>query len=96
MTVLDNSLKSEMVNGCIVTRKKYSRQLHKYQLHWTAMSQAYLSILLNFYQQVNGGSASFTWTDDLSVSRTVIFDGEPVCRPVTASKWDVTINLMEE
>lgn len=95
MTVLDNSLKSEQTNGCIVTRKKYSRQLHKYQLHWNAMSQVYLTSLLSFYQQVNGGSAHFSWTDDLSVSRTVIFDGEPVCRPVTASKWDVTVNLME-
>ena len=94
-TTIDNSLKSEMTNGCVVTRKKYSRQLHKFQLHWNAMPQIYLNTLLEFYQQVNGGSASFTWSDDTSVLRTVRFDTDIDYKPVTNIHWDVTVTLAE-
>jgi hypothetical protein len=93
--VIDNSLKSEMANGCVVTRKQYSRQLHKFQLHWNAMAQVYLNTLLDFYQQVNGGSASFTWTDDTNVLRTVRFDTDIDYKPVTNIYWDVTVTLAE-
>ena len=92
---LDNSLKSEMVNGCVVTRKKYSRQLHNYQLTWTALHQTYLATLLDFYQSCNGGSASFTWADDMNVSRTVRFDSDISYKPVTSMFWEVTVNLAE-
>ena len=94
-TTVDNSLKSEMVNGCVVTRKKYSRQLHKFQLTWPAMLQTYLNTLLTFYQTCNGGSASFTWTDDLRVSRTVRFDSDITYKPVTGAYWEVTVTLAE-
>lgn len=92
---IDNSLKSEMTNGCVVTRKAYSRQLHKYQLTWNAMNQAYLSTLLTFYQTVNGGAATFTWADDMDVSRTVRFDSNIQAKPVTDSLWSVTFTLAE-
>lgn len=94
-TTIDNSLKSEMTNGCIVTRKKYSRQLHKFQLFWPALLQTYLTTLLTFYQTCNGGSANFTWTDDLGVSRTVRFDSDITCKPVTSSRWEVNVTLAE-
>lgn len=93
--VIDNSLKSEMANGCVVTRKAYSRQLHKFQLHWNAMAQVYLNTLLTFYQRCNGGAAVFTWTDDTSVSRTVRFDADIDYKPVTNVLWDVTVVLAE-
>ena len=93
--VVDNSLKSEMVNGCVVTRKKYSRQLHKFQLKWNALHQTYLVSLLEFYQSCNGGSATFTWADDLNVSRTVRFDSDINYEPVSAMLWEVEVDLAE-
>ena len=93
--VIDNSLKSEMVNGCVVTRKAYSRQLHKFQLHWNAMPQVYLNTLLSFYQTCNGGAAVFTWADDMAVSRTVRFDSDIDYRPVSNVHWEVSLTLAE-
>jgi len=95
ITTLDNSLKSEQTNGCVITRKKYSRQLHKFELHWKALSQIYYADLEAFYQSCNAGSASFAWVDDMNVSRTVRFDSPLVAFPVSDSKWDVTAILAE-
>ena len=93
--VIDNSLKSEMVNGCTITRKKYSRQLHRYLLHWNALHNLYLIDLLDFYQSCNGGSASFAWVDDQNVSRTVRFDGDIQYKPVAQFLWEVSLTLAE-
>ncbi len=63
-TVKDNSIKSEMINGMIVSRPRYSRQLCAWELTWSALSASDLSSLKSFYNQCYGGAISFLWTDD--------------------------------
>lgn len=94
-TTLDNSLKSETDSGITITRKKYSRQLHRYGLKWAGMSYADLVTLKEFYSTMNGGAASFTWTDDLNVTRTVRFDSNLEAEPRTNDRWDVSVSLIE-
>ena len=93
--VIDNSLKSQMVNGMTLTRKKYSRQLHTYSVSYSAMPASDLNSLLTFYETVNGGSADFTWSDDTGVSRNVRFNGNISYRPVTDTFWEVSFSLEE-
>lgn len=93
--VIDNSLKSQMVNGMTITRKAYSRQLRRFSLRYPAMNSADLNSVLSFYESCNGGSASFTWTDDGGNSRTVRFDGNFSYRAVSDNLWEVNFNLAE-
>lgn len=93
--VIDNSLKSQMVNGMELRRKQYSRQLHRFSVHYPAMLSTDLNTLLTFFENVNGGSAAFTWTDDTGATRTVRFDGNPTYKAITSLLWQVDFNLME-
>ena len=93
--LIDNSLKSQMANGMTLTRKQYSRQLHKYSLHYPAMFTTDLNTLLSFYESVNGGSADFTWTDDTDNQRNVRFDGNLHYKAKTSQLWEVDFNLQE-
>lgn len=95
MTIQDNSLRSESADGTIITRKKRSRQLHHFDLHWEAMSYADVTTLRQFFAQQNGGAGSFEWTDDFYTTRTVIFDGDPVIVPVANGKYKVDLSLQE-
>lgn len=63
-TVKDNSIKSEKINGVVVSRPRYSRQLCAWELTWKALPSSDLSSLRSFYRQCFGGSVSFMWTDD--------------------------------
>lgn len=94
-SVKDNSLKSQMTNGCVVTRKAYSRQLHSYQIHYPLLGSTSLDLLLSFYETCNGGSASFNWADDTGNQRTVRFDSDLSYKLVTGNQWAVSFNLAE-
>lgn len=93
--VIDNSLKSETVNGMTLTRKQYSRQLQKFSLNYPAMYSADLNTLKTFYESCNGGSASFTWIDDGGISHNVRFDSNLSYYLVAADLWTVSFTLAE-
>ena len=93
---IDNSLKSTMVNGMTISRKAYSRQLSKFSVTYPAMNVSDLNTLRTFYSTVNGGSASFTWTNpDTALSHTVRFDGNLSYKAVTYDYWEVSFSLAE-
>lgn len=95
ITTLNNALSSEMTNGTRVTRKAYSRQLHKIQLEWRGLSTANLSTLRDFYATVNGGAGSFTFTADDFITYTVVFDSDLNVSKVSNSRWNVTCSVVE-
>lgn len=60
--IKDPSLQSEMENGLVVSRVKFTRMPLKFILKWTALSAADYAALRNFYcETVYGGSLIFDW-----------------------------------
>ena len=93
--VLNNALTSEMDNGYVVSRKKYSRQIHTHEMSWSALTTAQLAILQAFYQSVNGGAGEFTVTTDENVTRTVRFTSDLDYCTVTPGLWEVSVSVRE-
>lgn len=100
-TVGDNSIKSEMINGMVVSRPRYSRQLKKWELQWNGMPATDLGTLRTFYNTCFGGSVAFVWNDadDSNVAKSVRFDSDLVYSEVGANKngriYQVKISLRE-
>lgn len=94
-TVIDNSLKSELVNGMKLSRAKYTRQLREWQLKWNAMPDTDLVSLLTWYDTCAGGSASFAWTDEFGNNFTVRFAGNIVHESVNSGHSTVSLKLEE-
>lgn len=93
---IDNSLKSETVSGYTITRKKYSRQLKTFSVNYPAMHSGDLQSLQTFYQQCNGGAATFNWIcPDDNNTYTVRFDSNLMRESVSNIYWSVSFKLAE-
>lgn len=58
----DPSLQSEMENGLVISRAKFTRTPLKFVLKWTALPAADYAVLRNFYRNTAiGGSQVFDW-----------------------------------
>lgn len=93
--VKDPALKSEFVNGMIITRPRYTRVLREWSLKWNALPDSDLTILLTFFSTVKGGSAEFAWSDEFGNTYAVRFDGDIDHESVAAGHSKVTFKLAE-
>lgn len=93
--VIDNSLKSDLVNGMRLSRPKYTRQLREWTLTWNALSDTDLVLLLTWFDTCSGGSAGFTWSDEFNNNYTVRFNGDVTHQSVGGSHSQVTLKLEE-
>jgi hypothetical protein len=60
--IKDPSLQSEMENGLIVSRARFTRMPQTFILKWTALPAADYAALRDFYRNtVYGGSLAFDW-----------------------------------
>jgi len=60
--IKDPSLQSEMENGMVLSRAKFTRVPKIFTLKWTALSAADYASLRDFYcNTVYGGSLAFDW-----------------------------------
>lgn len=60
--IKDPSLQSEMENGLVISRAKFTRAIQTFTLQWNALSAADYAILRDFYRNtVRGGSWAFEW-----------------------------------
>lgn len=60
--VKDPSLQSEMENGLVISRAKFTRVPQTFSLKWTALPAADFASLRDFYRNtVRGGSLVFDW-----------------------------------
>jgi hypothetical protein len=60
--IKDPSLQSEMENGLVVSRAKFTRMPQTFVLKWNALSAADYAALRDFYRNtVRGGSQAFDW-----------------------------------
>ena len=58
----DPSLQSEMENGLVVSRARFTRVPLNFTLKWTALPAADYALLRDFYlNTVYGGSLAFNW-----------------------------------
>lgn len=61
-TIKDPSLQSEMENGLVMSRAKFTRALQTFTLQWNALPAADYEILRQFYRHTaRGGSLAFAW-----------------------------------
>lgn len=60
--IKDPSLQSEMENGLVISRAKFTRIPQKFVLKWTALPATDFAALRDFYRNtVCGGSLAFDW-----------------------------------
>lgn len=60
--IKDPSLQSEMENGLVISRAKFTRVPQTFVLKWTALPIADYIALRDFYRNtVHGGSLAFDW-----------------------------------
>lgn len=60
--IKDPSLKSEMENGLVISRPRFTRVPQSFVLKWTALPAADYAVLRDFYRDnVYGGSLAFDW-----------------------------------
>jgi hypothetical protein len=60
--IKDPALKSEMENGLVVSRPRFTRVSQSFVLKWTALPAADYAALRDFYRNsVLGGSLAFDW-----------------------------------
>lgn len=60
--IKDPSLQSEMENGLVISRVKFTRVPQIFVLKWTALPAADYAALRDFYRKtVYGGSLAFDW-----------------------------------
>lgn len=98
--LLDNSLKSKTVNGMTISRPKYTRQLHKWTLSWSAISATALNLIFSCYQANAGGSQVFRWLDlDSNTYKNVRFNSDIQYIEISNSNgekiYKVSFDLME-
>lgn len=61
--IKDPSLQSEMENGLVVSRAKFTRMPQTFVLKWNALPAADYAAVRDFYRTtVRGGSQAFDWT----------------------------------
>lgn len=59
----DISLQSQMEDGTVVSRARFTRSRETFTLTWTALPDADYATLRTFYKStVKGGSEAFQWT----------------------------------
>ena len=60
--IKDPSLQSEMENGLVISRARFTRVPKSFTLKWTALPAADYALLRDFYcDTVCGGSLAFEW-----------------------------------
>lgn len=62
----DPAIRSNMEDGTVTSRPKFTRQRMTFSFGWTALTTEEYNILLNFYKTVKGGSERFTWRHPLT------------------------------
>mgnify|MGYP005644623229 CR=1 FL=1 len=56
-----STLKSDSDAGYVITRRKYTRVLHKWTLKWTHLSGAHYAIVKAHYEAVGGAAGGWYW-----------------------------------
>lgn len=96
----DPSMKTEMDGGYVVSRKRHTRKPRlTFTTAYKEITDADRKTLLNFYQQVGGGSVVFDWTDPVDkIVYQVRFDGDLDFQYVGIGQtklWNIQFQLVQ-
>lgn len=95
-TTLDPAISSEMEDGIVVTRPRYTRMRRRWELSWQNMVSADYQTLLTFYYGRRGGALSFVWTHPTgNETFTVRFVGDLSGKAAPMGVYSVTLTLEE-
>ncbi len=94
----DRGIASEMEDGSMITREKYSAAPKTFTVNYIAMSNADWTALENFYHNtVKGCSLIFTWAHPQSGTtyKVRFLPGDPLEGVLSAVGWSVEFSLVE-
>ena len=95
-TTIDPTISSEMEDGIVVTRPRYTRIRRRWELSWQNMVGADYQTLRAFYVQQRGGSMSFTWTHPTeNATYTVRFVGDLQGKASPMNIYNISLVLEE-
>lgn len=97
-TTIDPAISSEMEDGIVVTRPRYTRIRRRWELSWQNMIAADYQTLRAFYNTQKGGSLSFLWGNPVGTDIspvTVRFTGDLTGKAAPMGVYSVTLTLEE-
>lgn len=95
-TTENPAIRSEMENGIVLTRPRYTRMRRTWILTWANLIGSDYRTLRNFYVAKKGGSLSFTWPNPIETEYfTVRFNGEITGKYTASDCWNVTLKIEE-
>ena len=96
-TTLNPAIASEMEDGIVVTRPRYTRIRRRWELNWQNMREADYKTLRSFYEAQKGGSLSFAWINPVgnNTVSTVRFSGDLTGKAAPMGVYSVTVTLEE-
>lgn len=95
-TTLDPTISSEMEDGIVVTRPRYTRIRRRWELNWQNLIAVDYQTLRAFYYTQKGGALSFSWTHPTErVTFTVRFSGDLSGKAAPMGVYSVTLTLEE-
>jgi hypothetical protein len=90
------AISSQMENGMVISRPRFTRIRKKWILKWTALKNNEYQLLMNFWEQMCGGSQEFQWVNPVTgVSYIVRFTGEINFHLTSHDMWEGEITLQE-
>lgn len=90
------AISSQMENGIVISRPRFTRIRKKWILKWTALKNDEYQVLMNFWDQMCGGSQEFQWSNPITnVNYTVRFTGELNFQLASYDMWEGEITLQE-
>ena len=96
-TLEDNLLRSNMEDGTVKTRPRFTRNRKTYELTWAHMDDDQKEMLEEFFlKKTKNGSKSFRWTHPATdITKVVRFAEVPDFTLKVRSYWAVTVKLQE-
>lgn len=95
-TTIDPAIVSEMEDGIVVTRPRYTRMRRRWELNWQNMTASSYTTLRAFYYGRKGGALSFSWSNPATLeTATVRFSGDLSGKAGPGGVYSVTVSLEE-
>lgn len=93
----DNMLRSQMENGIVQTRPKFTRTKDGWELEWKAMSNTDHSTFVTFFETtLSNGALSFNWTHPITnVTKEYRIEAPPEESNYDLTWWTVSFTIKE-
>ena len=91
----DPAIRTELENGQVQTRARYTRMRRSWTLAWANMTNADYQLMFSHYVAQKGGSDSFTWTNPMNNTEYTVrykeFSSGKAITPTIRTDFSVTL-----